>query len=110
MGQSFGANVFDLYNDSFFMEKGLIGEYAVSIIKRLAEEIEDFHRICIDHPEDFTEEDKALHLENLTERINLIGDERIRSYLLSRLGLSREQLEIERLKRRIEELENNERN
>ncbi len=110
MRQSFGANVFDLYNDSFFMEKGLIGEYAVSIIKRLAEEIEDFHRICIDHPEDFTEEDKALHLENLTERINLIGDERIRSYLLSRLGLSREQLEIERLKRRIEELENNERN
>lgn len=106
--QSFGANVFDLYNDSFFMENGLIGEYAVSKIKKLAADIEQFRDENHDSVAKSSDEDVLIH--NLTAKINLIGDERIKSYLFSRLGLTEEQREIERLKRRIKELENNERN
>ena len=106
--QSFGANVFDLYNDSFFMENGLIGEYAVSKIKKLAADIEQFRDENHDSVVKSSDEDVVIH--NLTAKINLIGDERIKSYLFSRLGLTEEQREIERLKRRIKELENNEKN
>ena len=106
--QSFGGNVFDLYNDSFFMENGLIGEYAVSKIKKLAADIEQFRDENHDSVVKSSDEDVVIH--NLTAKINLIGDERIKSYLFSRLGLTEEQREIERLKRRIKELENNEKN
>lgn len=65
---TFGANIFDLYRDSFFMQKGLAGSFAMRKIKEIAEEIEDI-------PEN------RLELGLIRRHINLIGDKRIKEYL-----------------------------
>lgn len=68
--QTFGTNVFELYRDSFFLNGGMMGEFASNYIQQLNEEI------------DKANEDNDEFLE---ERISLIGDRVIRDYLMSKL-------------------------
>ncbi len=98
--QTFGANVFELYGDSFFMENGLIGEFALEKIKELSKGVEDFVST-----KDRRNEDENIRVRSaLLKRINMIGDRRIKGYFMSRLDLSPKDLEIEMLKREIAEL------
>lgn len=89
--ESFGANVFDLYGDSFFMGNGLIGEFAKKKIEELAQDIENYNR---------TENGR----EDLEKRIRMIGDERIRNYLNARLYRDDPYEEIRSLQRKIREI------
>ena len=62
--ETFGENVFRIYRQSFFMEKGLVGEFAREKIKALEKAI------------------KAGDSSEATRRqVGIIGDERIRDYL-----------------------------
>ena len=98
--QTFGANVFDIYGDSFFMENGLIGEFALEKIKSLSKDVEGF--VTSKHRRN--ENDNVRVKSALLNRLNIIGDRRIKSYLMSRLDISPKDLEIEMLKREIAEL------
>lgn len=98
--ETFGSNVFDLYGDSFFMNSGLVGEFASGKIKSLVSEIdESVSKTSKDRPQLSAE-----HTQQLVERIEMIGDVRIRQYLISRMELISPELEIKRLERQIEEL------
>lgn len=81
---TFAANIFDLYRNAFFLEKGFIGTFACDKIKKL-----DGKNI-----EDVTEDDRLL--------IEKIGDERIKAYFMSKLMSKDEEIEI--LERRLAEL------
>lgn len=71
--QTFGTNIFELYRDSFFMEGGLVGEFAQEYIHGLSEEIDGLQNPA------------AVEIENLRKRIDLIGDKNIREYLIEQL-------------------------
>lgn len=71
--QTFGTNIFELYRDSFFMEGGLVGEFAQEYIHRLSNEIDGLQNL------------EAAEVENLRKRIDLIGDRNIREYLIEQL-------------------------
>lgn len=63
--ETFGANVFDLFRNSFFMKNGLIGEFAKKKIHDINSRLD---------------EDKDVDIKE----INMIGDDRIRMYLLEK--------------------------
>ena len=90
--ETFGANVYDLYKDSFFMENGLVGEYAYEWINALREEIE--------HKESFSDDE----LEIITKKIEMIGDEVIQRYLWSLLEPKNKPSMVSYYKHKIEEL------
>ena len=91
--ETFGSNIFNLYKDSFFMENGLMGEYAYDWIDRLRKQIEE--------REKWTDEET----DGLIQKIEQIGDEIIRRYLLMLLERRNEQSAIKYYKRKIKELE-----
>lgn len=62
--QTFGENVFQLYRRAFFMKDGLVGEFAISKLKYIQENISDLNNCNVD------------------KMIALIGDERIRKYFM----------------------------
>ena len=66
VGETFAANVFNLYRMSFFMEDGLVGEFARKKIKELEKRI-----------------DKG-ETKGVIDEINMIGDIGIREYLLEK--------------------------
>ncbi len=66
---SFAANVFEQYRTSFFMKDGLVGAFAAEKIKSLLEKI---HNGEID--------------KEIVKTVMLVGDERIRNYLLSEMS------------------------
>lgn len=66
VGETFAANVFNLYRMSFFMEDGLVGEFARKKIKNLSKKID---------------RGKTKDVQN---EINMIGDIGIREYLLEK--------------------------
>lgn len=68
--QTFGTNIFELYKDSFFLEGGLVGEFASDYIQQLDKDIENA-----------TPEDK----EQLKNRVLLVGDRVVRDYLMGKL-------------------------
>ena len=68
--QTFGTNIFELYRDSFFMEGGLVGEFASDYIQQLDKDIEAV-----------TPETKEL----LKKRVMLVGDRVVRDYLMGKL-------------------------
>ena len=76
--QTFGANVFELYRDSFFLDGGMVGEFAAHYIEVLNEDVD---RIV--NREDPPNERE---LESLKRRIGLIGDRVVRDYLMVKLG------------------------
>ena len=64
--ETFAANVFDLYRMSFFMNDGLIGEFAQEKIKKLFNRINNGETIGI------------------VNEIKMIGDNRIREFLMEK--------------------------
>ena len=100
MPQTFGENVFELYRHSFFMKDGLLGKMAEEYIRNISDAL---------HP-GF---EKTKSRNELKKRIDLVGDRRIRNYLLeryaklvdendldSRIALKERELEqLKRLKR-----------
>ncbi len=109
--ETFGSNVFELYGDSFFMEHGLIGEFASEKIRKLSSEIEELVAECgilsdtgkVMNSDGFLFDGNRIH--NLRSRIDMIGDERIRAYLNSRLDMADPNEEIRYLKERLAFLE-----
>ena len=71
--QTFASNVFELYRDSFFLEEGLIGEFAKKRIKSLENNINDNFE----------------SIDDIESEINLIGDERLRLYFYDLLSKSK---------------------
>lgn len=67
--QTFGENVFNLYRRAFVMKDGLVGEFASKKIKALYEKIE-----------------KGENGEDIVKEVMMIGDERVRNYLLSEMS------------------------
>lgn len=90
--ETFGANVFDLFRNSFFMKNGLIGEFA-------KEKIHDINSRL--------DEDKGVDIKE----IEMIGDDRIRMYLLEKKSKTKDGnkealLQIKKeYQKKIEELE-----
>lgn len=68
---SFAANIHDLFADSFYMENGFIGQFAVEKIETLFKKIEDFNK------------DQITFLER---EINLVGEPFIKMSLLESLN------------------------
>lgn len=68
--QTFSENVFNLYRRAFFMENGLIGEFASGKIKVLYEKIQN-----------------GENGNEIVKEVMMIGDERVRNYLLSEISI-----------------------
>lgn len=66
IGETFAANVFNLYRMSFFMENGLVGEWACNKINKLNNRIEQGDT------------------DGIMKEIKMIGDERIQEYLMDK--------------------------
>lgn len=69
--ETFAENIFNLYRRSFFMENGLIGEFASNKIDALKARIEQCN--------------SRLGLETIRKEIGYIGDTFIKGYLLKKL-------------------------
>lgn len=98
--ETFAENIFNLYRRSFFMEDGLIGEFASNKIEELKARIEQCH--------------SCKEMNIIKTDINIIGDAFIKRYLQSKLDnatvrLSDEeriafyQAKIDELRRRLDE-------
>ena len=92
--ETFAENIFNLYRRSFFMENGLIGEFASNKIDALKARIEQCN--------------SRLGLETIRKEIGYIGDTFIKGYLLKKLddiadGFSYEE-QIAYYQSKIEEL------
>ena len=92
-GETFGANVYDLYKDSFFMENGLIGEFAYEWIDKLRDEIEKETKI---------DDDKA---DAYIQKIERVGDEVIRRYLFQLIEKKNKPSMVAYYKRKLLEFE-----
>lgn len=68
--QTFGANIFELYKDSFFLNGGMVGEFATAYIQQLDKDIESA-----------TPENR----ESLKDKVMLVGDRVVRDYLMGKL-------------------------
>jgi hypothetical protein len=66
LGETFASNVFDQYRNSFFLEKGLIGCFAMDWLDNLNKRVKDGGRVSHDE-------------------LELIGDERLKDYFSSYL-------------------------
>lgn len=85
--QTFGENVFNLYRRAFFMENGLIGEFAQQKIRQWAKQVEE-----------------NFFSDELLKSINLIGDERIKDYLMREIAAGDIDAEIAYYEKKIKEL------
>lgn len=85
--QTFGENIFNLYRRAFFMEDGLIGEFAQQKIRQWAKDVEE-----------------NLFSEELEKSISLIGDERIKDYLMREIAGRNIDAEIAYHEEKIKEL------
>lgn len=68
--QSFGANIYTILKENFFLEKGAVGEYAKEIIYRVYEELKSSKEIFIN------KESKQSEHKHI---INMIGDDIVRN-------------------------------
>lgn len=64
--ETFASNVFESYRNAFFLEDGIIGHFALAYIKKLEDRLEDVN-------DELVEQD-----------IQLIGDRRLKAYLMDR--------------------------
>ena len=69
--ETFGANIHELYTESFFLSDGLMGEFARANINGLIKEINERQRITLN---DFN--------KHFKKRIHIIGEEFIKTKLL----------------------------
>lgn len=79
--ETFAENIFNLYRRSFFMEDGLVGEFASNKIEALKARIEQCH--------------SCLGMETIRKEINYIGDTFIKGYLLKKLDSIADRLSYE---------------
>jgi len=77
MGGTFASNVFEQYKNSFFMSEGLIGEFARQKIESIVKRIKDLE----------TSRSSISEWNALRKEVNIIGDTRIRNYLLQQIPL-----------------------
>ena len=87
--ETFGANVFELYRHAFFMNEGLVGEYARKKIEGIQYQIQG----------------GRANIEDICKQIEQIGDRGIRTYLLTMLEESRKNDMLSYYKSKVEELE-----
>lgn len=85
---TFGANVFNIYRDSFFLSNGLVGEFALRTINEAIEKIKN-----------------KRDLVNVKKLIELIDDKRIKAYLIDKLSQVDKDSAIKYYQQKIEELE-----
>lgn len=71
--ETFGANVYKLYNNAFFMDNGAVGEFAKEYICKIKEDIDN----------------SSKSYEKIVEDISIIGDEFIRDQLYLYLNKKR---------------------
>lgn len=90
---TFAANVFELYRNSFFLNEGMIGEFAAEKLKELENRMPEAKFL-----------DKEAY-RNLLQEINLIGDYRIKDYFVSLLPDKRSKEERAFLLERLQYLE-----
>ncbi len=74
--ETFGANIFDLYRNSFFLNNGMIGEFAMDKIKHVFKLVEDKDKQNVVSDEE---------LQKARQITGIIADERIRNYLIVEL-------------------------
>src|SRR5690554_125805 len=101
--ETFGANIYDLFKDSFFMDKGFIGEFAKQKIEELFDELIDLR--------DTQEEITYPEYVKLRQRVVMIGDRIIRTRLEDVLyeikyQKSANELKAEELEKQARELRN----
>ena len=94
---TFCSNVFDLYRDYLTTQGGLIGEFASDRLKQIQTKLDG------DKLDDYAK------LECKKE-IELIGDPRIRAYMMKHLSSQNKQIAIDYYQRQINRLKNNEQN
>ena len=70
--ETFGANIYKLYNNAFFMDNGAVGEFAKDYIRRIKSDIGDSSKTY----------------EEIEKAISIIGDEFIRNQLYLLLNQS----------------------
>lgn len=90
--ETFGANIHTLLSHGFFMENGLIGEYAKVTINKIIKYLNGQHSDIIDH-------DKTAQ-----QYINLIGEPILKRQLQKMLD-SKRLSEVDHIKQRIKELQ-----
>lgn len=95
---TFAANVFELYRNSFFLNEGMIGQFAAEKLNELENRIREAVSL---ETEDY---------HNLLKEINLIGDYRIKDYFVSLLPDKRVKEERAFLLNRLRYLEKKEAN
>ncbi len=79
--ETFGANIHSLYKDSFFLEGGLIGEFAKAKINDV---ISKFHK-AIYEGDQLASNNIVDEKESILKLIEIIGDDVVRSKLLQML-------------------------
>ncbi len=98
---TYGANVFDLYRNSYFLYDGTIGKFASERIQRLLDIVNEKSNKSKDR----------LSVESIKQEALLIGDPLIRNYILERLlyqqggSLSTLEKQKEILKERLAQIE-----
>lgn len=85
--ETFGENVFNLYRRAFFMEKGLIGEFARNKMSQVKQDI-----------------DAGEVSRDTRKTISIIGDDRIREYFQKRIARQDIDSEISYYEEKINEL------
>ncbi len=84
-GETYASNVFDLYRDSFFLDKGLIGSFAEKRLTQLKNNLYEGG-------------------EDEEKEISLIGDKHLRMYFEEELRRHNKQSAIQYYKQRLKEL------
>lgn len=85
--ETFGTNIFELYRDSFFLKKGLMGEFATREIEKIVDDIENSRNVA-----------------TITKRIRQIGDPQIRNYLTMRFAAINKNDAINLLNEQIQQI------
>lgn len=80
--ETFGASIYTLFNDSFFMEEGAIGVVGAQLIRSIIDAIKNGHSQSTGV---FFDTDTNLNIEKVKQYISLIGDELIQKQLLQML-------------------------
>jgi ABC-type multidrug transport system ATPase subunit len=80
--ETFGANIHELFTDTFFLKNGLMGEFARAKISKLIKEINDVDSIDLEYYEN--------HLKN---RISIIGEPFLRTKILE-LAANKSKIEV----------------
>lgn len=94
---TYASNVFDLYRDYLPTEDGLIGEFASNRLKKILTILEE-------------KTHNETSLQECKKEIDLIGDPRIRTYMMKRLLTNNTQMAIDYYQKQIDKLKRNEQN